>query len=322
MENLPSQNGYNKFFSALAAQFHKISFKSRIILLYLLAGLVFCLLFFFLFFSAPGGFPAGAVFTVETGDSLRSVSLKLKNENIIRSRLVFEAFVIIFGREKRVIGADYYFEKKLPVFEVARRISEGKYNMAPIAVTIPEGYSALEIADAFASKLPSFDKSNFLAEAEELEGTLFPDTYFFFSTSTEASVLASMKENFNKKMKLIRPLILSEAKITGRTESEIIIMASLIEGEANGDADRELISGILWKRIKMKMPLQVDAALETYKRAGLPENPIGNPGLKAIRAAIYPKESPYLYYLHDKEGDIHYARSFAEHRQNVVKYLK
>ena len=69
------------------------------------------------------------------------------------------------------------------------------------------------------------------------------------------------------------------------------------------------------------MPLQVDAAPETYKARGLPKNPIGNPGLKALRAAIFPEISPYLYYLHDKDGHIHFARSFFEHRQNVLKYL-
>ena len=70
------------------------------------------------------------------------------------------------------------------------------------------------------------------------------------------------------------------------------------------------------------MSLQADAAPETYKTRGLPKLPIGNPGLLAIKAAIYPQSSPYLYYLHDKNGDIHYAKSFAEHQRNIAKYLK
>ena len=70
------------------------------------------------------------------------------------------------------------------------------------------------------------------------------------------------------------------------------------------------------------MPLQVDAALETYKTKGLPKNPICNPGLDSIRAAIHPEKSNYLYYLHDKDGVIHYATTFAEHKANKLKYLK
>lgn len=99
-------------------------------------------------------------------------------------------------------------------------------------------------------------------------------------------------------------------------------MASILEREAKGDQDREQISGILWKRLSIGMALQVDAAPETYKERGLPDSPIGNPGLESIYASLYPKTTPYLYYLHDKQGMIHYARSFAEHKANIAKYLK
>ena len=99
-------------------------------------------------------------------------------------------------------------------------------------------------------------------------------------------------------------------------------MASIIERESKGDVDRRVISGILWKRIKIGMPLQVDAAPDTYKTKGLPKSPIGNPGILAIQAAIHPTRSPYLYYLHDKNGNIYYAKTFLEHKQNIARYLK
>jgi UPF0755 protein len=279
---------------------------------------IFFALFFSIFLSAPADFPSGSIFQVEQGDSLRSVSLKLKQEHIIRSRLAFEAFVILFGREKRVISSGYYFENKLPVFEVARRISKGEHHLSPVAVTIPEGFNVIQIGDTFASKLPYFDKSKFLLAAKGLEGYLFPDTYFFLPTETETNVIKSMSANFDKKILPLR----SEILLVNKSQKEIIIMASLVEGEAKGDADREIISGILWKRLSIGMPLQVDVARETYTAKGLPKAPIGNPGLEAIKAAIHPKQSLYLYYLHDKEGNIHYAKSFSEHHQNVLKYLK
>lgn len=283
-----------------------------------IAFLVFFSFFFFLFLSAPANFPIGIIFKIEPGSSLRSVSLKLKNEHIIRSRLTFEALVIIFDREKQVIGADYYFGNKLPVWEIARRISKGEHHLAPIVVTIPEGFDISQISDIFASRLINFDRNKFLFKAKGLEGYLFPDTYFFLTTANEADVLDSMSENFNKKIKIISPDIFA----SGKTEEDIITMASIIEKEAKGESDRKFISGILWKRIEQNIPLQVDAATDTYKTRGLPKSPIGNPGLRAIEAAIYPQNSPYLYYLHDKNGDIHYAKSFTEHRRNVLKYLQ
>ncbi len=293
-------------------------FKSNKIFFYTLGALVLFFLFYFFVFNAPTDFPSGTILKVEEGLSLRNVSLKLKEANIIRSRLVFEAFVIFFGREKYLIEADYYFENKLPVFEVARRISKGERHIAPVSVTIPEGFNLMQISDVFVSKLKNFNKYQFLTQAKSLEGYLFPDTYFFLTTDSEKEVIKYMNDNFNQKIASIRSDILSSHK----TEREIIIMASIIEGEAKGDNDREIISGILWKRIGINMPLQVDVASDTYKTKGLPKNPIGNPGLEAILAAIHPKSSPYLYYLHDKDGVIHYAKTFAEHNRNVLKYLK
>lgn len=285
---------------------------------YALGAIIFLVFFYFLFLSPPADFPVGTIFKVEHGDTLRNVSLKLKNENVIRSRLAFEAFVIIFGGEKQVVEADYYFENKLPVWKVAQRIRKGEHHLAPIVVVIPEGFDTAQIAETFSFKLPNFDEIKFLEMTAGLEGYLFPDTYFFLINDTEAAVLKSMRENFKKKLSPLAGEIIS----SGKKEKEIINMASIVEREAKGDLDRGLISGILWKRMKIGMPLQVDAAPETYKTRGLPKNPISNPGMEAIKAAIHPQSSPYLYYLHDKNGDIHYAKSFFEHRQNVLKYLK
>ena len=199
------------------------------------------------------------------------------------------------------------------------RIERNNYykSIVSISVTIPEGFNTNQIGDTFALKLKNFNKANFLLQVNELEGYLFPDTYSFLNNMNETNVIKSMRDNFEKK---VTPL-LPEIAAVGKTENDIVIMASILEKEAQGDTDRKIISGILWKRISIGMPLQVDAAMETYKTKGLPENPIGNPGLEAIQAAIHPQSSPYLYYLHDKDGNIHYAKNFAEHVKNKLKYL-
>lgn len=288
------------------------------ILFFVLGVVVFLGLFYFFFLTAPGDFKPNTVVSVEEGATLRSVSLKLKNARVITSRGVFEAFVILYGSEKKILRADYLFENKLPVWQVARRIARGEHHMTAITITIPEGLDTKAAAQIFVAKLPAFDTANFLNLAKGKEGSLFPDTYFFFSVDDELDVLALMNQNFEKKMKELRPGI----ALSGRTEKQIIIMASVLEREAKGDSDREIVSGILWKRLDIGMPLQVDAVPETYKTKGLPKAPLGNPGILAIRATLYPKSSPYFYYLHDKAGVTHYARNFAEHRANILRYLK
>lgn len=294
------------------------SFKlNKKIYLYTVGVFGFLAIGYFLFFSAPLSFPVNSSIKIESGTSLRGASFLLKKEKIIRSRVAFEFFVIIFGGDRGIQSANYFFEKKIPVYKVAWRIQKGEHNMAPVTVTIPEGFDISQIADTFDLKLDNFDKVKFLTEAKNQEGYLFPDTYFFLTTDDEAVVLKSMQDNFEKK---VTPL-LSQIIASGKNEKEIIVMASIIEREAKGEGDREVISGILWRRIAINMPLQVDAAMDTYKKRGLPETPICNPGLDAIKAAIYPKESPYLYYLHDQDGNIHYAKNFAEHQANIKKYL-
>jgi UPF0755 protein len=270
-----------------------------------------------LFFSPPANFPEGIIVSVPEGENLHSLSLDLKEKNIIRSRTAFEAFVILDGGEKYLATGDYLFEERIPVFEVAIRIVMHNRHLAPVRVTIPEGFDNSEIVNAFSSRLKNFNQARFLSEAEDSEGYLFPDTYFFPTTATDEDVFNYMSENFQKKMAPLLP----EISASGKKEKAIITMASIIEREASGAGDRGIISGILWNRIKMGMPLEVDAVPETYQKAGLPENPICNPGLAAIEAALHPESSPYLYYLHDKSGAIHYARTFLEHKQNKLKYL-
>jgi UPF0755 protein len=280
-------------------------------------GIFLILAFFLIFLSAPETFPKGTIINIGEGESLRSVSFQFKEKHLIRSRIAFEAFVILYGGEKHIIPADYFFENNLPVFELARRISKGERHLAPIKITLPEGFDVGDMVKTFAAKLSAFNENNFLLKAKEKEGYLFPDTYFFFTNADENDALKALTDNYEKKIKPLRPEIFS----SGKNEKDIIIMASLIEREAKGSADRKIISGILWKRLRIGMLLQVDTAPETYKNKGLPKNPIANPGLEAIYASIHPQTSTYLYYLHDKMGVVHYADSFGEHIKNKLKYL-
>jgi UPF0755 protein len=297
--------------------FIKKSIKKRL-LFFIFYLIVFLIFMYALFLSPPNKFITPKNITISRGMNLKDISEILKNEDIIRSRIFFEIFVILNKKENKISEGDYLFKNRMPVFGIVRQMVKENKNIIPIKITIPEGYTNLDIAETFSKKLINFNKENFLNQTEKIEGYLFPDTYFFFSYSNEEDVIKLMLNNFDKKIQNLEEEINNLAK----NQEEIIIMASIIEKEAKGDNDRAIISGILWNRIKINMPLQVDAFMETYKKKGLPQNPICNPGLKAIQAAIYPINSAYLYYLHDKNGNIYYAKSFEEHRQNINKYLK
>lgn|SRR3989338_2963279 len=171
----------------------------------------------------------------------------------------------------------------------------------------------------------------------DLEGYLFPDTYEFFVPSSADSVAKRFSENFNKK---VLPMIPQ-----GRDIREILTVASLVEREVSGPADRRMVAGIIWKRLRNDFPLQVDSPFcyikpepchpvtpedtakdspyNTYTRKGLPPTPIANPGLDAITAAVNPQGSPYWFYLSDpKTQKTVFAVDLDEHRRNIVKYLK
>jgi UPF0755 protein len=175
-----------------------------------------------------------------------------------------------------------------------------------------------------------------------LEGYLFPDTYRIFKDASAKDVVLKMLANFDKKLSSEMRAEISRQK---KTIYEIVTMASLIEREVKTEKDMKIASGILWKRIANGQPLQLDATLtyvlgdekirhsleetkidspyNTYKYKGLPPGPIASPGLKALRAAIYPENSEYNYFLvRPDNGEIIYGKTFAEHAANKRKYLK
>jgi UPF0755 protein len=285
----------------------------------------FALLFVVLLFSAyktyiapPSTFPVPYDFNVTPGETLSTISHQLVTDGVIKSSRTFELFMVALGSDKTVSEGEYYFDGPLSSVGVAMRISGKEFGIQKNKVTFPEGFTNKEMADQLVKVFPTFNSAQFLALANNSQGYLFPDTYAFFPSLTPDFVIATMKQNYQNKVSPLRPDIMT----SGHSESDIIIMASIIEKEAQGTTDSATIAGILWKRISMGIPLQVDADPITYSAKGLPAAPIDNPGLVAIEAAVNPTDSPYLYYLHDKNGVVHYASTFQQHQQNIKKYLQ
>ncbi len=260
----------------------------------------------------------GTTVHVSKNETLNSIANDLEQQKIIRYAFPFKAFVYLFGAGRSVPRGDYLFTKKLPVWHVAWNFARGKHGINPTKITIKEGMTRVDMANIFENELKSFRRDLFLTDPLSREGYLFPDTYFFFPFTTSDEIIDVLTANYSNRIRLF----LDDIAKSGHTENEIIIMASLIQKEANDEKDARIISGILWNRISKGMPLQVDADPSTYASIGLPKGPIGNPGLMAIKASLYPEDSPYLYYLHDKTGVVHLAKTYTEHKANISKYLK
>ncbi len=283
-------------------------------------------------------FPLGQIVTIYSGDTLQGVALNLKESNVIRSPFMFRLAVSFLGGEKKLIAGDYLLDKKEGPLDLAYRITQGKFHTLNFKATIPEGWNSLQIAEYLKRNLKNFDSQKFIELAKDKEGYLFPDTYFLSPTIKPEVVVETMTNNFKNQIKKVPDLEKSE-----HTVNEIIIMASILEEEARTTESRRMVAGILWKRLEMGMPLQVDSTFlyingkttyeltaedlkinspyNTYKFKGLPSGPISNPGLDAISSAINPIESKYLYFLSSKSGNMYYATTFEQHKRNKELYL-
>jgi UPF0755 protein len=249
---------------------------------------------------------------------VNSVTLELKDKKAVRSDFTLKIFIKLLKKGTGVVSGDYLISKNSPVWIVAWQVARGNHNIEPIKVTIREGLTNEQIATLLTDKLTGFRKDLFLVGVNDKQGYLFPDTYFFFPLDQANEIIQKLSNNFENKTKNLK----SSIDKSGKSLDDIIIMASILEWEAGGKEDIQIISGILWKRISIGMPLQVDIDKSTYKNKGLPAGPLSNPGLVAINASINPKDSHYLYYLHDKNGKVHFAVTFDEHKRNINKYLK
>jgi len=277
------------------------------------------------------------IFVINRGDTVREIGNNLKSSGLIKDAVVFFLFIKLNGQDKNVQAGSYRLSPSMSLNTVINELNHGTLD---IWVTVPEGYRADEIADVLEKEIPTYDES-WRASLNDNEGYLFPDTYLIPRDATAEIVIEVMRNNFKNKTAQI-----------GLTEdnpriARTIIIASLIEREAKTDAEKPVISGIIKNRIDIGMPLQIDATIQyvkgepkkwwpqvyqedykgvvslynTYSHAGLPPTPIANPGIEAIRSALNPQDNPYYYYIHDRTGKIHPARTDIEHAENVDKYI-
>lgn len=291
-------------------------------------GIVICFLLFLCYYlyektlTIPDVFPTGKTFTIKENESLKSISYRLKEEGYIDSALLFRAGISYLRKDTSIQLGGYIFTKPESLSGVIRRFVRGSPDTPLLAVTVPEGSTSSQIVQLFSRVLPqvSLDRFNQFVAHYKAEGKLFPSTYFLLPSFTEEDIIKLMLSTFTKKVQEV--IVSSEIPSPLTDEHDVLVLASLLEGEANNEDAMKKVSGILITRLKKGMPLQVDVAKETYKKKGLPLEPINNPGLMAIDAVLHPIFTEYLYYITGDDGKMYYAKTFEEHKKNIKKYLK
>lgn len=285
-------------------------------------------------------FPINTPIEIPSGMRVKEITQKLADAHVVRSQWLLYVTIAFSYDPADIKASTYIFDKPLTTGEVAEILTKGDFNSNLISFTHIEGESVEGIAKRAALVLPDFDAAEFIQNALPFEGKLFPDTYRIPKNFTAAELQAEMIAEYQEKLVPLQDQI----QASTLSEDQIITMASIIEREANSPESMGYVAGILQNRLRKGMYLQVDASIEyilhktlaelvpedlkidspynTYTNPGLPPNPIGNPGLTAIKAVLNPTASDYLFYITGDDGTFHYARTFEEHKVNVARYLR
>jgi UPF0755 protein len=293
--------------------------------------------------------PPGQKFVIlHPGYSTRRIANELKSAGVIRST---DAFILwhYLHRGRSLKAGEYLFEKDANTKEVHRRLVRGDIYIH--TVVIPEGYNIFDIAQAIQEaglgsaqdflQVATTDTAliaDLAPDAKTLEGYLFPNTYEFTRAQTMEEMAAAMVKEFRQ--------VAREIGLSTDVE-KTVTLASIIEKETAVAEERPLVASVYYNRMEKKIPLQADpsviyaellqgnysgtlhhadmelnSAYNTYRHAGLPPGPIGNPGRTSLEAAMHPASTDYFYFVSNGNGHHRFAHTLEEHNRNVAAYRK
>lgn len=328
-----------------------MKFLATLLLLILVAAGVAAWLVYAPYGPAPDTPDSAAAFVdIAPGTGSEAIGAQLEQAGVIRSRYAFDLVRLV--KSGRLVAGEYRFNHPATVGEIYQRLRRG--DVYTVALTIPEGYNIFDIAQAVAAAGLGDHDAVLAAErnqtalitdlsphAASLEGFLFPDTYRFTRHSTPAQIVAAMVRRFRQEE---TQLDLAGA---GRSIADTVTLASLVEKEVAQSEERPLVAGVFLNRLAHNIPLATDpsiiyaallehryrgtiyrsdleanSAYNTYRHTGLPPGPICNPGIAALRAAISPAHTDYLYFVADAQGHSRFSATLAEHAQQVQQYRR
>lgn len=286
-------------------------------------------------------------FIIAPGTPTKKIAQDLHQEGLIRSPHIFLFYVWKNNLSSKLQAGSFRLKPSLTPSEIAQELTQGTNDMW---ITVKEGWRATEIGEYLQDSLPNFsvNSESFENECLAYEGYLFPETYLVPIQYNTTQICQLMRRQFDT---VIDEQWQKDIDNSEHSLDEIVALASIVEREAKNPKDMKIVAGILYNRLQLGMPLQVDATLQyikgydpeenswwsppqaadkelsspynTYTNAGLPPGPISNPGKDALQAATYPESSEYLYYISSQDGsEMHYAQTYEEHQQNIDRYLR
>jgi len=291
----------------------------------------------------------GKIFTIDPGQSLNGIAKNLENESIISNRLYFKLFTKLQNADKKLQAGEYLLSASKTPEQILDILVTGRVNLYKI--TLPEGLNLNEVANLIekgnlCSKIEfknlCHDKPFILSlgiNAASLEGYLFPDTYFFPKQVSCETIITAMVKHFKT---IFTKEWMARAKKMGFSVHDIVTLASIIEKETGDASERPLISSVFHNRLKKNMRLESDPTViygiktfdgnikrkhlkmmtpyNTYQIKGLPFGPIANPGALSLKAALYPAQTEYLFFVAKKDTTHQFSKTIQAHNRAVKKY--
>lgn len=292
--------------------------------------------------------------TIPKGAAVSAIARILSEAQLIDHPRTFVATVKILGLSRSLKAGRYRFPMPVSVFRAINILRQGA--VAYHKVTIPEGLTMVRIAGLLQEQA-GIDSAGFLdacrdpqrlarlgIPANNFEGYLYPDTYDFEWNTPPDRALEAMLKNFQSQFDSTWQ---AELKRQGLTRHQAVIMASLVEREAQVDSERVLVASVFYNRLRLRRPLescasieyilpkhkntkltyrdlQIDSPFNTYRRPGLPPGPISNPGRRSLEAAVFPAKTDYLYFVSRGDGGHIFSRTLQEHirAKNLCERLK
>jgi UPF0755 protein len=291
--------------------------------------------------------------TVPFGAGIQEIGSRLEREGIIKSSLLFVLYLRFQGYPSLMAG-EYEFTTPLSIPQVVERLRRG--DVVKRKFTIPEGLTLAEIAALWEEegngRIEDFLRvatspaliSDLDPDARDLEGYLFPDTYFLASDTDEQKIVGRMVGKFRQ---FWNPERQEAARTFQMTVREIVTLASLVEKETGTPSERPLVSAVFHNRLRLgirlmcdptviyavrlrkpydgvinQSDLNLDSPYNTYVYPGLPPGPIANPGGQSIDAALNPAPADYLYFVSKNDGTHYFSRDYGSHQRAVERYQR
>ncbi len=293
---------------------------------------------------------------ITSGQSASQILAQLAEEGVIEDARLARFYLVYFLRDPALKAGEYEFTGEESLRQVLGKISRG--DVVRHSITLVEGHTLEETAeqlaksgfgdlDAFLSLMRSSELiADIDPEAQDLEGYLFPETYSFALGVSEREVVGKLVKTFRDRFdKQVAPLL--AARPGAPSVRHVVILASIIEKEAQIETDRPLIAAVYENRLAQRIALMADPTVifalkhlgtwngnirrsdlaldspyNTYKYPGLPPGPIASPGAASLRAAAAPATVPYIYFVSKNDGSHAFATTLSEHNANVERWQR